>query len=151
MYLYTHRRPVDLNYYEYYYFAMLTKRASTELFPASNPCQHDHWTKSHAMLTPAIAQRSANLGVTIIKKKNVCHPVPRCPNDRGLFVICRPVLSVFVPPICYRFGPFDGKSSSASIRVSSPRAKQRIVGQQPCTVFAFLFAGQIFFSPVTAV
>lgn len=69
MYLYTHRRPVDLNYYEYYYFAMLIERASTELFPASNPCQHDHWTKSHAMLTPAIAQRSANLGVTIIKKK----------------------------------------------------------------------------------
>lgn len=46
--------------------------------------------KSHAMLTlSAIAQRSANLGVTIIE--NVCHPIPRCPNDRGLFVTCRPV------------------------------------------------------------
>lgn len=42
------------------------------------------------MLTlPAIAQRSANLGVTIIE--NVCHPVPRCPNDQGLFITCRPV------------------------------------------------------------
>lgn len=100
--------------------------------------------KSHAMLTlPAIAQRSANLGVTIID--NVCHPVPRCPNDRGLSVTCRPGLSVFDPPICYRLGPFDGKSPSASIRVSSPRARQRSVGQQSCTVFAFLFGGLFFF------
>lgn len=45
MYLHTQCRPVDWNYYEYYYFAMLTDRASTELFPAPNPCPHDHWTK----------------------------------------------------------------------------------------------------------
>lgn len=99
--------------------------------------------ESHAMLTlPVIAQRSANLGVTIIE--NVCDPVPRCPNDRGI-CHCRPFCPVlFDPPICYRLGPFDGKSPLCFICVSSPRAKQRSVGQQSCTVFAFLFAGHFF-------
>lgn len=152
MYLYTQCRPVDWNYYEYYYFAMLTDRASTELFLAPNPCPHGHWTKKpcHAdTFCHCTAQRKPRRD----DNRKCMSPCPSLPKRPGSFCHLSSCLSVFDPPICHRLGPFDGKSPSASIRVSSPRAKQRSVGQQSCTVFAFLFAGHffLFLFPVTAV
>lgn len=104
--------------------------------------------KSHAMLTLlAIAQRSANLGVTIIE--NVCDPVPRCPNDRGLSH-CRPFCpALFDPPICYRLGPFDGKSPSASFVSAALERSREAWGSNHVQYLHFCLRG-IFFL-VTAV